>query len=51
VPQGIHLGPLFFIADINAVLDIFENVRVLAYVCWIVLIVSMRIINIVNNIL
>jgi hypothetical protein len=32
VPQGSHLGPLFLIADINDVLDIFENVRVLAYV-------------------
>jgi hypothetical protein len=31
VPQGSHLGPLFFIADINAMLDIFENVRVLAH--------------------
>jgi hypothetical protein len=31
VPQGSHLGPLFFIADTNEVLDIFENVRVLAY--------------------
>jgi hypothetical protein len=29
--QGSHLGPLFFIADINNVLGIFENVRVLAY--------------------
>jgi hypothetical protein len=26
-----HLGPLFFIADINDVFDIFDNVRVLAY--------------------
>jgi hypothetical protein len=31
VPQGRHLVPLFFIADINDVLDIFENVGVLAY--------------------
>jgi hypothetical protein len=31
VPQGSHLGPEFFIANINDVLDIFENVRVLAY--------------------
>jgi hypothetical protein len=31
MPQGNHFGPLFFIADINDVLDIFENVRVLAY--------------------
>jgi hypothetical protein len=31
VPQGSHLCPLFFIADINDVLDIFEKVRVLAY--------------------
>jgi hypothetical protein len=29
--QGSHLGPLFFIAGINDALDIFENVRVLAY--------------------
>jgi hypothetical protein len=26
VPQGSHLCPLFFIADINDMLDIFENV-------------------------
>jgi hypothetical protein len=31
VPQDSHVGPLFFIADINDVLDIFENVRVFAY--------------------
>jgi hypothetical protein len=31
VTQGSHLGSLFFIAAINDVLDIFENVRVLAY--------------------
>jgi hypothetical protein len=29
VPKGSHLGLLFFIADINDVLDIFENVWVL----------------------
>jgi hypothetical protein len=31
VPQDSHLGSLFFIADINDVLDIFENVGGLAY--------------------
>jgi hypothetical protein len=31
VSHSIHVGPLFFIADINDVLDIFENVRILAY--------------------
>jgi hypothetical protein len=31
VPHGSHLGPLFFIADIDDVLDIFENVRILVY--------------------
>jgi hypothetical protein len=31
VPQSSHLGPLFFKADINEVLGIFENDRVLAY--------------------
>jgi hypothetical protein len=31
VPQGSHLSPLFFIADINDGLDIFEKVGVLAY--------------------
>jgi hypothetical protein len=29
VPQGNHLGPIFFILDINGALDIFENVSVL----------------------
>jgi hypothetical protein len=32
VPQSSHLGPLFFIADNNDLLDIFENVGVIAYV-------------------
>jgi hypothetical protein len=31
VLQGSHLGPIFFILDINAALDIFENVSVLGY--------------------
>jgi hypothetical protein len=31
VPQSSHLRPLFFIADINDKLDIFENIRALAY--------------------
>jgi hypothetical protein len=31
VPQGSHLGLLFVVAGINDVLDIFENVGVLAY--------------------
>jgi hypothetical protein len=31
VPQGSHLGPIFFILDINGALDIFENVNVLEY--------------------
>jgi hypothetical protein len=31
VPRGSRLGPSFFIADINDLLDIFENVKVLAY--------------------
>jgi hypothetical protein len=31
VPQGSHCDPLIVIADINDVLDIFENVRDLAY--------------------
>jgi hypothetical protein len=31
VPQGSHLYPLFFITDITDVLNIFLNVRVLAY--------------------
>jgi hypothetical protein len=31
VPQGSHLGGIFFIFDINGALDIFENVSVLGY--------------------
>jgi hypothetical protein len=31
VPQGSHLGPIFFILDINGALDFFENVSVLGY--------------------
>jgi hypothetical protein len=31
VPQDSHLGPLFFIADINDVSDIFDKIRVLTY--------------------
>jgi hypothetical protein len=31
VSQGSHLGPIFFIMDINGALDIFENVSVLRY--------------------
>jgi hypothetical protein len=31
VPQGSHPCPLFFIADINDVLDIFENFRAFTY--------------------
>jgi hypothetical protein len=31
VPQGSHLGPIFFILDINGALDLFENVSVLGY--------------------
>jgi hypothetical protein len=31
VPQGSHLGPIFFILDINRALDLFENVSVLGY--------------------
>jgi hypothetical protein len=31
VPQLEHLGPIFFILDINRALDLFENVSVLGY--------------------
>jgi hypothetical protein len=31
VPQGSHLGPIYFILDINRALDLFENVSVLGY--------------------
>jgi hypothetical protein len=34
VPRSSHLGPLFSIADINDVLGIFENVRVLMLMTW-----------------
>jgi hypothetical protein len=47
VPQGIHLGLLFFIADINDVLDIFQNFRVLAYADDLKL--HMRVSSITNN--
>jgi hypothetical protein len=31
IPQGNHLGPIFFILDINGASDLFENVSVLGY--------------------
>jgi hypothetical protein len=31
ISRGSHLGPIFFILDINAAFDIFENVSVLGY--------------------
>jgi hypothetical protein len=31
VPQGSHLGPIFFILNIDGALDIFKNVSVLGY--------------------
>jgi hypothetical protein len=31
VPQGSHLGPIFFILDFNGVLNIFENVSELRF--------------------
>jgi hypothetical protein len=34
VPQVSHLGPIFFILDINGALNIFENVSVLGYAEW-----------------
>jgi hypothetical protein len=42
VPQSSHLGPLFFKADINEVLGIFENHRVLAYADYLKLYMRVR---------
>jgi hypothetical protein len=45
VPQGSHLGPIFFILDINRALDIFENVSVLGYADDLKLLMTIKIIG------
>jgi hypothetical protein len=42
IPQGSHLGPIFFILDINEALDIFENVGGLGYADVLKLIMTIK---------